>query len=35
MGNIYRDLLFFILFGLAEAFLIWALWNFYKAGGKW
>ena len=34
MGSTYRDLLFFILFGLAEAFMIWALWNFYKAERK-
>jgi hypothetical protein len=32
MGNIYRDLLFFIPFGLAEAFLVWALWNFLRSG---
>jgi len=34
MGSTYSDLLFYILFGLAEAFMVWVLWNFYKASHR-
>jgi hypothetical protein len=34
MSSSYRDLLLFTLFGLAEFFMLWALWNFHKASGE-
>jgi hypothetical protein len=34
MSTSYRDLLFFIPMGLGEAFMLWVLWNFHKAGRK-
>ena len=34
MDSTVRDLLLIILFGLAEAFMVWKLWNFYKAGQR-
>jgi hypothetical protein len=30
----YRDLILILAAGLAEAFLLWALWNFLKAGRR-
>jgi hypothetical protein len=34
MGISYRDLFLIIPLGLAEAFMLWVLWNFHKAGHK-
>jgi len=33
MGSEYRDVFCFVL-GLAEAFMVWVLWNFYKASHR-
>jgi hypothetical protein len=30
----YRDLILILMAGLIEAFLLWALWNFLKAGRR-
>jgi hypothetical protein len=34
MSLSYQDLLLIIPFGLGEAFMLWALWNFLKASQK-
>jgi hypothetical protein len=34
MSGSSLDILIFIPLGLAEAFLLWALWNFHKAMRK-
>jgi hypothetical protein len=34
MSGTERDLILYILLGLAEAFLLWVLWNFWKAGKR-
>jgi hypothetical protein len=34
MGISYRDLFLIIPLGLAEAFMLWVLWNFHQAGRK-
>jgi hypothetical protein len=33
MSSITSDIFCFVL-GLAEAFMVWVLWNFYKAGHR-
>jgi hypothetical protein len=30
----YRDLFLIVPFGLGEAFMLWVLWNFYKASQR-
>jgi hypothetical protein len=34
MDSTVRDLLLIILFGLAEAFMVWTLWNFLRSGRR-
>jgi hypothetical protein len=34
MDSTVRDLLLIGIFGLAEAFMIWTLWNFLRAGRR-
>ena len=34
MDSTVRDLLLIILFGLAEAFMVWTLWNILRSGRR-
>lgn len=34
MDSTVRELLLIILFGLAEAFMLWTLWNFLRSGRR-
>jgi hypothetical protein len=34
MDNTVRDLLLIIFFGLAEAIMVWTLWNFIRSGRR-
>jgi hypothetical protein len=34
MDSTVRDLLLITLFGLAEAFMVWTLWNFLRSGRR-
>jgi hypothetical protein len=34
MSSTYRDWLVFIPLAIAEAFMLWFLWNFFKASHK-
>jgi hypothetical protein len=34
MSLSYRELLVIVPFGLAEAFMLWVLWNFHKASSR-
>jgi len=34
MNSLYDGLMIFIPTGLAVLFLLWALWNFYRAAGR-